>query len=848
MDALKSFFGPLSLREDAPAEAHAPKRRGPDLLALTTAAAVASLVVWREPLQPMLTAACAFSIALLGYYALSRGVMMRRKLVCQHGRDAAALRALHDEARAANDRLRDMSDALVCAVFQMQFDADGVRRFDFIGKPFEKMLGVAVSDQLADPEAFLRHVDVGDISRVQQALTAAFESMSARGASGNGAASDAMDRPGGVDIRYRVHLGSVIRWIQLTATGVAQASDPGTQIWTGSWLDVTDMVVTQKTLRSSEHRLRKVLDSAPSALMVTNACGDIRFHNDRFTEVFQIADIALRSLGVLPLYVDPAQRRRAMDTLDQDGAFFGWEIEFRRGDGTTFWAHVSASVDDYGGERAAYTWLDDITESKFAAETLHVAKQAAEAAGQAKSAFLANMSHEIRTPMNSIIGLSELALKTALDPQQREYIGRVKMAGKHLLGVINDILDFSKIEANKLQVEQVPFEFDALLTNLATLVTEKASAKDLELLFDIAADVPACLVGDPLRLGQVLVNFANNAVKFTERGEIVLAVRVVEHQPQDTDAERLMLHFAVRDTGIGLSPEQRGELFQSFHQADTSTTRQYGGTGLGLSISKRLAELMGGTVGVESEPGKGSTFWFTASLGTVAGLDAASLPRKHGTAQLAGRRALVVDDHATASHILGEMLRALHIEVDIATTGEEAIRRLREAQPPHARPFDFAFLDWRMGAGMDGLQTAAGIHALALAPAPRMVMVSAFGRDGLVERSRAVGIDTVLVKPVVATALRTLLTQAPNPLPAAPATARSPAQAISATLPAAAPVEDVAAEARRRLAGARVLLVDDNEFNQYVGTELLLTAGLSVDLADNGQIALERLAQRPYDL
>jgi two-component system sensor histidine kinase/response regulator len=854
MDALKTPYGPLPLRLGSLPEMRPSTERKRDLLALTFACALGSVVtwdlprhdgLWRAPSLPLLLGVAVSVLSLLAYYAVSRGVLARRRLVEEHQREAADLHSLYDEARASGQRLREMSDALPCAVFQLRVDADGIRSFEFIGRPFEKLLGVSIAEQRADPEAFYRHMNVGDIARVRHALRMALKSPASpcTGDEGTDAAHDGMiaiHTP--LDVRYRVHLAGAVRWIQFTAAGAVHARDPNTQVWTGSWRDVTEMELTQQTLRSSEHRLRKVLESAPSALMVTNQCGDIRFYNDRFTQVFAIGEETLLSEGAVPLYVNTAQRRRAVEVLNRDGAFNGWEIEFRRGDGSNFWAHVSSSVDDFGGERAAYTWLDDISERKSAAESLHVAKQAAESAAQAKSTFLANMSHEIRTPMNSIIGLSELALKTTLDVQQREYVTRVQMAGKHLMGIINDILDFSKVEANMLQVEQVPFALDAVLTNLSTLVTEKASAKDLELLFDIAPDVPAWLVGDPLRLGQVLVNFANNAVKFTEHGEIVLTVRVVEHQPQDLDPERLLLRFAVRDTGIGISDAQRGELFQSFHQADTSTTRQYGGTGLGLSISKRLAELMGGEVGVESEPGQGSTFWFTASLGTVAEADAgaAMSASSHGVpVLLAGLRALVVDDHDTARHILCEMLRGLCVDVGSVASGEEALQQLREAQPPRGRPYDVVFLDWRMPPGMDGMCTAASIRALALAVPPRMIMVSAFGREGLLEQSLNVGIDTVLVKPVVATALRAVLSQARCP---------KSGQLLEAAEADAAGGADPATLARRQLAGARVLLVDDNEFNQYVGTELLMSAGIRVDLADNGQIALERLRERRYDL
>ncbi|MGD9173436.1 MAG: PAS domain S-box protein, partial [Desulfobacterales bacterium] len=464
--------------------------------------------------------------------------------------------------------------------------------------------------------------------------------------------------------------------------------------------DITERKQAEKTLKESEERHRMLLERLPESVVVYDMEGNANYINPAFEKTFGWSRESI--LGKKIDFVPPeleAETQLAIKKMlagGHESMFFETKRLTKTGDILDVQINTAPFHDPSGRKVGNIVILNNITERKRMENELIEAKHAAVEANRAKGDFLANMSHEIRTPMNAVIGMTHLALKTKLTPKQQDYLHKIQSSANSLLGIINDILDFSKIEAGKMDMESVDFNLDEVLDNLGNLVSVKAQEKeDLEVLFATDQNVPRFLVGDPLRLGQVLINLANNAIKFTDAGEIVVSTELIQ-QSED----KVTLKFAVSDTGIGLTKDQAGKLFQSFTQADTSTTRKYGGTGLGLTISKRLVEMMDGDIRVESEPGQGSTFIFTAIFG--AGCE--DLKKRFVPVHdLRGTKTLVVDDNPTSREILRDMLESFSFDVSLAASGQEGLAEIEKADKD--KPFDLVIMDWKMP-GMDGIEAS----------------------------------------------------------------------------------------------------------------------------------------------
>jgi PAS domain S-box-containing protein len=639
-----------------------------------------------------------------------------------------------------------------------------------------------------------------------------------------------VERDGRVD-NYEVRMYDPQGKVRDILVNFMPISLQGQQGLLGWLLDITERKQAEQALREREERFRTLVETIPGTVYQCrlDEHWTMLYMSDEIERLsgYPASDFVQNARRSFASIIHPEDCQRVGEVIGEksrQGQAYALEYRIIHRDGSVHWVYErgKALLGQNGGIDSLFGTLIDIDMQKSLHSQLLEAKEQAEQATQAKSHFLANMSHEIRTPMNAIIGMSHLALKTQLDRKQRNYIEKVSRSAEALLGILNDILDFSKIEAGKLSIEQVEFRLEDVLDNLALMITQRAEEKGLELLYSLPPHLPLALVGDPLRLGQILINLGNNAVKFTERGEIVVSVEVLE----ETEASCL-LHFGVRDTGMGMTTEQQAKLFQSFSQADGSTTRKFGGTGLGLAICKNLAELMGGRIWVESQPGQGSRFHFSARFGKQQDPWAPL----HRVTELGPQRILVVDDNPSSREIISNMLSSMGLRVDQAATGTTALALLQQAVEED--PYKVIIMDWKMP-GLDGIATVRAIQAIErLKSLPTVIMVTAFGREEVREAAVGVPISSFITKPVTPSSLLDAIMLAVG---------REVIHESRGMRQQDKMLEDIA-----RIRGARLLLAEDNEINQELALELLTSQGLSVEVVSDGQAALDILESESFD-
>ncbi|MDR2140374.1 MAG: response regulator [Deltaproteobacteria bacterium] len=582
------------------------------------------------------------------------------------------------------------------------------------------------------------------------------------------------------------------------------------------------LLATEGDLEEERQLFKRILESCPLSFTITQN-GRLVFMTPFAEKFFGVKLGDPRELW----FADQDELAQCLKELEE-GQVINWRpMRIIRSDGEIREALVNSFISDYYGSQSLMTWFTDVTELRANARELTLARDIAEDSARAKSEFLANMSHEIRTPMNAILGLTQLALQTQLNEIQRDYLEKTSSAASSLLGIINDILDFSKIEAGKLAMERIDFLLEEVINNVVNVILVKVNEKNLELLLSIAPNTPTSLVGDPLRLGQVLNNLLTNAVKFTEKGQVNLVVEVMRETHH-----QVTLRFEVRDTGIGLTEEQIARLFTAFNQADSSVTRRYGGTGLGLAISKSLVEMMGGSIWCQGTKGQGSSFCFTARFG----VGDRSLRYASQQSELKDIVVLAVDDYEPVLTVLVDNLKSLGVTAIGCGSGQAALTILKDRQERDDRT-DAVILDWKMP-GMDGLETADQIQ-LTLPPEkrPALIMVTANDRDDLASQAKDHGIMAIVPKPISASSVLNALTQVLK-VGLEPQKPKKTSKASQKADPSVV----------AHLKGSRILLAEDNEVNQLVAKRLLKNAGFEVSIANNGLEAVAMVEAESYDL
>ena len=593
-----------------------------------------------------------------------------------------------------------------------------------------------------------------------------------------------------------------------------------------TFVDITARKRVESALRESEQRLRAIFDGAPTGIAIMEIRSRKLAANRTYQRMLGCTEEEMQSTDILERLTHPADRQpgglwyQAM--LDGECAQLKAEKRYLLRDGKTVWASIELTLlqDAAGAPQFILGTAVDITELKTTEIELQRAKEAAEAANQAKSTFLATMSHEIRTPMNGILGMTELVLDTDLTTEQREHLGLVRISAESLLSIINDVLDFSKIEAGKFEIEAIPFGLREGLGETMQSLSIRAHQKGLELIYDVQPDVPEALVGDPGRIRQILINLVGNAIKFTERGEVFIQVREEVHEEAFT-----RLHFKVQDTGVGIPEDKLSKIFEPFSQADGSMARKHGGTGLGLTICTKLVNLMGGKIWVESEYGRGSTFHFTLHLAVQ---DAPAHAEPVEAEKLRGLPALIVDDNLTNRKVLAGMLAHWGMKPTAVDGGQTALQALQRAKET-GRPFSLVLLDGQMP-GMDGFDLSERIKKDSPPVGATIMMLTSSGQLGDAARCREAGISAYLVKPIRQAELLEAVCGALN----LPKQEKAPLV-----------TRHTLRETRNR---ARVLLVEDNAVNQTLAVRLLERRGYAVSAAANGHEALAALEREQFDL
>jgi two-component system sensor histidine kinase/response regulator len=581
----------------------------------------------------------------------------------------------------------------------------------------------------------------------------------------------------------------------------------------------------EEQLREREEQYRTLFEGSKDAVYITNRDGTFIDTNQAALDLFGRTIEEMRRVNARQLYADPADARRFQKAIEKKGFVRDYELKLCKKDGAGMDCLLTASVrrDSKGNILGYHGIIRDITERKRMEEELRKAKEEAEMANRAKTEFLASMSHEIRTPMNAIIGMADLLLETELTPEQEQYVQVFQSAGENLLNIINDIIDISKVEAGHIQLEIIDFDLNEIIEKLCDIMAVRAHKKGLELVYNIMPDVPTDLLGDPTRLRQILVNLIGNAIKFTEKGEVFIQI-----ENQTAKKETVELLCSVTDTGIGMPAEQMETIFNPFTQADSSITRKYGGTGLGLAISKQLVELMNGHIKVESKPGHGSTFSFTAQFGIQ------TEPKEHtqkATVDIKGVKVLVVDDNETNRMIVRNVLSKLGAIIKEADCGERGLAEFKRAIKAD-NPYQLALIDRRMP-GMDGFELAQHIkESMGNIKNTAVMMLTSDNRGDDFALCKELDIAFYLVKPVKKADL----------LDAIASIMGRKMGSVAGRIPEAKPVDF------SKTRSFNLLLVEDSADNRLIIQAYFKRASDHIDIAENGAIAVEKFKSGQYDL